>query len=105
MKASCIQFGHGAQKLLTVDTGSNLVELVDRELSHHLQFRYHLDSLSIDSQNGHLIITGQLPTFYLKQLLQTVLRTLPEVQQIDNRVDVVSCRSLSSVRQTVPGGA
>ncbi len=84
-------------KLLTFDVGSGVLGRACGELSQHDHFRYHLDSIFIDYQKGRLIITGRLPSFYLKQMLQTVLRTLPEVQQIDNRVDVVSSRGLSSI--------
>jgi hypothetical protein len=31
-----------------------------------------------------------LPSFYLKQALQTDLKQLPGIRQIDNRVDVLS---------------
>jgi hypothetical protein len=39
-----------------------------------------------------------LPSFYLKQVLQTLLRDLDGVTRIANRVDVVSPTGLSSVR-------
>ena len=38
------------------------------------------------------------PSFYLKQVLQTLLRNLDGVKQIDNQVDVVTSTGLSSVR-------
>ena len=47
---------------------------------------------------GTLTLTGRLPSFYLKQVLQTLLRDLDGVTRIDNRVDVVSSTGLSSVR-------
>jgi len=86
-----------APKLLTCDLDAGVVDSVSRKLSRHDHFRYHLDTLSLEHKKGRLTITGRLPSFYLKQLLQTVLRTLPEVKHIDNRVDVVSCQGLSSV--------
>ena len=39
---------------------------------------------------------ADVPTFYLKQILQTWLRKLDSVKQIDNQVDVVSATGLSS---------
>ncbi|NOY42997.1 MAG: BON domain-containing protein [Planctomycetes bacterium] len=88
-------------KLLTFDAGTDLVGLARDELSHHDHFRYHSNSIAIESQDGRLVITGRLPSFYLKQVLQTVLRALPEVQQIDNRIDVVSCHGLSSTQDSI----
>jgi osmotically-inducible protein OsmY len=49
-------------------------------------------------QNGVLTLRGRVPSFYLKQMAQTVLANLEGVERIDNRVDVVSARGLSSVR-------
>ena len=47
---------------------------------------------------GILTLEGRLSSFYLKQVLQTLLRDLDGVTRIDNRVDVVSSTGLSSVR-------
>jgi hypothetical protein len=35
-----------------------------------------------------LIVKGRVPTFHLKQLLQTALRKLDGVERVDNRVSV-----------------
>ena len=48
-------------------------------------------------QNGVLTLRGRVPTFYLKQMAQSVLSGIEGVDRIDNRVDVVSPRGLSSV--------
>ena len=48
-------------------------------------------------QNGVLTLRGRVPTFYLKQMAQSVLANIEGVDRIDNRVDVVSPRGLSSV--------
>jgi hypothetical protein len=47
------------------------------------QFQFHYD-------RGVLAVTGRVPSFYLKQVLQTALHGLPDVQKIENRVDVMS---------------
>ncbi len=78
----------------------------DREIAHratfhlaqHALFRCHLDSLEIDCREGKLFVGGKLPSFYLKQVLQTILRDVPGVRQIDNRVNVASTSGLSSTR-------
>lgn len=54
--------------------------------------------VSVRFDNGTLTLTGQVPSFYLKQNLQELLRDIPQVQQLVNSVDVVSSCGLSSVR-------
>jgi hypothetical protein len=52
--------------------------------------------------DGVLTLRGRVPTFYLKQMLQTFLRDLAGVEQIDNQVDVVTAVGLSTEpRETV----
>ncbi|MBI1246226.1 BON domain-containing protein [bacterium] len=46
-----------------------------------------------------LKLTGCVPSFYLKQNLQELLRDVPGVKQIINEVDVISSCGLSSVRK------
>jgi hypothetical protein len=45
-----------------------------------------------------LTLHGNVPSFYLKQVLQSILKDVPGIERIDNRVDVVSAAGLSSVR-------
>lgn len=49
-------------------------------------------------QNGVLTLRGRVPSFYLKQMAQSLLANIEGVDRIDNRVDVVSPCGLSSVR-------
>ena len=42
-----------------------------------------------------LVVRGLVPTFYLKQVLQTVLKNLDGVRLIDNQVTVLSPDGLS----------
>jgi hypothetical protein len=65
-------------------------------LAQHAHFRYHMDCLEIDCREGKIFVDGRLPSFYLKQVLQTTLRDVPGVRRIDNRVNVVSSTGLSS---------
>jgi hypothetical protein len=44
-----------------------------------------------------LVVRGLVPTFYLKQVLQTVLKDLDGVRLIDNRVTVTSLDGLSGI--------
>jgi hypothetical protein len=47
---------------------------------------------------GTLRLEGSVQSFYLKQILQELLRGVEHVDQIINRVDVVRPTGLSSVR-------
>ena len=44
-----------------------------------------------------LVVRGLVPTFYLKQVLQTVLKGLDGIRLIDNQVTVVSPDGLSGL--------
>jgi len=77
-----------------------LVAQLRGHLSQSDYFRHHGETIEIDSRGGRVILEGRLPTFYLKQVLQTMLRDLPGVRAIVNRVDVVSTSGLSSDRKT-----
>jgi len=56
-----------------------------------------MKSLNLSYQSGTLCVTGQLPSYYLKQVLQTALQDVTGVDRVDNRVDVVSSRGLNDV--------
>ncbi len=57
-------------------------------LTESCHFQHRTQLLQLENRNGCLIIEGRLPSFYLKQVLQTILRDVDGVVQIDNRVDV-----------------
>jgi hypothetical protein len=48
------------------------------------------ERISVQFSDGVLTLRGRLPTFYLKQVLQTLLRNLEGVERIDNRVEVTN---------------
>ncbi|MEM1303350.1 MAG: BON domain-containing protein [Planctomycetota bacterium] len=77
-------------------TGSSIVGLARERLQDHPHFRGHEKDVTVDDDCGRLVLTGRLPSFYLKQMLQSILRDLPGVANIDNRVDVVRWDGLSS---------
>lgn len=56
------------------------------------------DRFQFQQRGDVLIVRGTVPSFYLKQVLQTVLKDLDGVRRIDNQVDVICCDGLSSVR-------
>ena len=57
-----------------------IVQGATLQLLQHTRFRYHLESVAVESHDGRLLLRGQLSSFYLKQVLQTTLRDLPGVK-------------------------
>jgi len=73
---------------------------VEEQARQHLltncPYAFCFKDIRFDFAGGILTLRGRVPTFYLKQMLQTFLRDLAGVEQIDNQVDVVSATGLSS---------
>jgi hypothetical protein len=61
-------------------------------------YSFYFNRIRWRFEDGHLTLSGCVPTFYLKQVLQTLLRGIDDVESIHNDVDVVSAKGLSSVR-------
>ena len=66
-----------------------ILEAVRHRLANHSLFHGRAHLIEVEEINGRLVITGKLPSFYLKQVLQTALRDIDGVQDIDNQVDVI----------------
>lgn len=76
----------------------DLSALARHHLEHHPHFRGRVSDVSIEHEGRTLFLTGRLPTFYLKQLVQEAVRHVPGVQQVRNLIDVVRTDGVSSVR-------
>lgn len=63
-----------------------IVTLVESKLreSHYLALRV----VTCQFHKGVLILRGRVPSFYLKQVAQSVVRNIEGVAQIDNRLEV-----------------
>jgi hypothetical protein len=85
-----------APQPLTISNRSDLSSAARQQLERHPHFRGRVDALSIDQRGKTLHLAGQLPTFYLKQLVQEVVRRLPGVQNIRNEIVVISPYGISS---------
>ena len=68
-------------------------------VARHHCFRGHEREFEFVHSEDVLTVRGRVPTFYLKQMLQTMLKDLRGIARIDNQVDVVSSHGLSSVRK------
>ena len=78
----------------TVNNGMDLLSLgivlsVRERLELHPHFRGRTFLLAIEMVEETIVLSGSLPSFYLKQLLQEAVRGVPGVTDIDNQVDVV----------------
>ena len=62
----------------------------------HYHFHRRAGRFEFQCDEDVLIVRGNVPTFYLKQVLQCALRDLDGIRGIDNRVTVVSSFGLSS---------
>jgi len=57
---------------------------------------FELRSVSCECHEGVLTLQGRVPSYYLKQLAQSLLSEVPGVVQIDNRVEVVASTSFQN---------
>lgn len=66
-----------------------LVSLVRAGLELHPHFRGRASLLVIELVDQTIVLSGRLPSYYLKQLLQEAIRGVPGVVAIDNHVLVM----------------
>jgi hypothetical protein len=78
------------------------VAVAQQQLESHPYFRHHCQTIHIDVEGDWLVLTGQLPSFHLKQLAQEALRGI--AAPVINRIDVVSCDGLSGTRPAAETG-
>ena len=69
------------------------------------RFRGRDRSIRMENREGVLVLTGRVPSFYLKQVLQSVLARVDGVIQIENRVDVIAVDGLSSTASRLKSGS
>jgi hypothetical protein len=79
------------------DARAAVDECVRRRLGD-CPYGFYFNKVSWQFAAGQLRLEGCVPTFYLKQMLQTILRDIEHVDQIVNDVDVISATGLSSCR-------
>jgi hypothetical protein len=66
-----------------------LLLLIEERLEIHPHFRGRASLVTIELVEETLVLSGRLPSHYLKQLLQEAIRGVPGVEDIDNQVDVL----------------
>ena len=81
-----------------------VTEVVRARLADCCHFAHHWREISCSYEKGVLTLQGRVPSFYLKQVLQTTLRGIPGVDRIDNRVDVVELEPGDTTEPEITGG-
>ncbi|MCA9123600.1 MAG: BON domain-containing protein [Planctomycetaceae bacterium] len=61
---------------------------VKRYLESNPRFRNRAQTIEVEQSSGRIILTGTLPSYFLKQMLQEVLRPLH--LRLENHVNVIS---------------
>ena len=86
-------------KEVTSERRQGVAERARQLLADHPHFRGRSGGFEFSRHNEVLLVRGQVPSYYLKQVLQCALRDVAGIRRIDNRVDVVCPDGLSSVRR------
>lgn len=58
----------------------------------HMAFQ----NVRVKEENGAIVLTGWLPSFYLKQIAQTVASSVAGVRRVENRTEVVRTSRLTA---------
>ncbi|HEY4260133.1 MAG TPA: BON domain-containing protein [Schlesneria sp.] len=58
---------------------------------HHTGYA-QLRAVKLYCHHGRIVLQGRIPTYFLKQLAQEVVRHVPNVKEIDNDLRVVCSR-------------
>jgi hypothetical protein len=70
------------------DTREDIISTACRHVRSQPHFREIEVELNFEQENGVLIVRGQVPTFFLKQVLQRALADLDGIVRIENFVEV-----------------
>lgn len=92
-----------SEKRIRIDVAAgrsgDTLEQVHERLSQSCHFSRHWREIVCDFEDGILTLRGRLPSFYLKQILQSIVKDVPGIARVNNQVDVISAAGLSSVRR------
>jgi hypothetical protein len=89
----------GERRMRFDDVKKPQVEKAARQcLTEECPYAFYFREVRCEFTEGVLRVQGRVPTYYLKQILQSRLATIAGVRWVDNQVDVVSSVGLSTVR-------
>ena len=89
-----------SRKRRTRSASAHLAEKARKRLEEHQHFTGRSHLFQFSQVSDVLTVRGKVPCFYLRRLLLKVLRSIEGIRGINNEVDVVSSRGLSSRRRT-----
>jgi hypothetical protein len=107
MPARCVVNIEAPQSEARLGRHEAVVENAARtRLACHFHFHGWADNFrfAFDDVDAVLSVQGTVPSFYLKQLVQNVLKGLDGVRRIDNRLEVISLLSSANARFRLDGG-
>ena len=76
----------GAVRGNTDSSIATIVFSIRERLEQHPHFRGRTSLIQIELVEETIVLSGSLPSYYLKQLLQEAIMPMPDVTDIDNRV-------------------
>jgi hypothetical protein len=88
VRAAPSQLVGAGQNIADLPNTAILLLIQDR-LEIHPHFRGRASLVTIELVEETIVLSGRLPSHYLKQLLQEAIRGVPGVEDIDNQVDVL----------------
>jgi hypothetical protein len=77
-------------KVVDADAESEVVLRARHIVEQHAQLGRRTTDLQFTVEGEMLVVRGSVPTYYLKQLVQTALKGLEGVRRIENQVEVVA---------------
>ena len=77
-----------AMKIMKPRSVSPVLVAAKQRLEREPLFRGRSQLIEMAEKDGKLSLRGRLPSYYLKQMLQTILRDVRGVEEIDNQVAV-----------------
>jgi hypothetical protein len=78
-------------------TNEAIETIARRHVEQDQLYAFYFRDVTCHFEDGLLALEGRVGSFYLKEILQTKLGDIPGITKIDNRVDVVNPRGVSSV--------
>jgi osmotically-inducible protein OsmY len=54
-----------------------------------------LSRVSCEIRGGKVVLTGEVPSYYVKQLAQTIVQRLVFVEHVENRLEVICVEDFS----------
>jgi osmotically-inducible protein OsmY len=83
--------------IISPPSGNNRFQLLERKVHEQLRQsgRSQLQSVVCFCDDDQCILTGRLPTFFLKQVAQAIVIRVDGVGKIDNRIEVIDANAVT----------